>query len=190
MVCEPRAFLEEEDMTTRGFTSVCLKLVAVYYLVQTIAGFATASFFQAYTQSSGLGWVYPGMTVMLPGVMSLGLLWLIRKSDLLASKLIREDSPLASPQIPFGDLQSVAFSCIGLSFIISALGEITPIIAYHYLISRFKFAGAILGNMDALYSNMAGILLRLGGGVFLFLYPRGLIALWMWFQDRRGLRSA
>ncbi len=177
-------------MTTRGFISVCLKLVAVYYLVQTIAGLATASFFQAFNQSSQLGGVYPIVTVGLPGLMSLALFWLIRKSDLLASKLVREDSPLASPQISLGDLQLVAFSCIGLSFIISALGEIAPIIGYHYLISHFKFGGAILGDMDALYSNMAGILLRLGCGVFLFLYPSGLIALWTWFQDRRGLRNA
>ena len=79
-------------MTTRGFISVCLKLVAVYYLVQTIAGLATASFFQAFNQSSQLGGVYPIVTVGLPGLMSLALFWLIRKSDLLASKLVREDS--------------------------------------------------------------------------------------------------
>ena len=177
-------------MTTRGFVSVCLKLVAVYYLVQTIAGLATAGFFQAYNLSSQLGGMYPIVTVGLPGLMTLTLLWLMRKSDFFASKLVGEDSPLASPQISLGDLQLVAFSCIGLGFIISAVGELAPIIGYHYLISHLKYGGAILGNMDALYSNMAGLLLRLACGLILFLYPGGLIALWRWLQDRRGVRNA
>jgi len=177
-------------MTTRGFISICLKLIAMYYLVQTIAGLAAASFFQMLNLSSGMGRLYPIMIVAMPGLVSLALLWLIRKSDLLASKLIREDSPVVSPQISLGDLQSVAFSCIGLGFTLSALGEVAPIIGYHYLISHFKYGGAILGNMDELYSNMAGIFLRLGFGLFLFLHPGGLIALWTWVQDRRGLRGA
>lgn len=176
-------------MTTRGFASLCLKLVAVYYMIQTGAGLVSASFFQMYYQSSQLGRMYATMVVGLPALMSLALLWLIRKSDALAGKLVQEDSPLVSPQVSVSDLQSLAFSCIGLSFIISALGEITPIIGYHYLISHFKYGGAILGDMDGLYSNMSGILLRLGCGVFLFLYPRGLISVWAWAQSQRGLRN-
>jgi hypothetical protein len=113
-------------------------LIAVYYLVQMIAGFATASFFQLFNQSTQLGGVYSTVIVAMPGLICLGLFWLIRKSDFAAAKLIREDLPLVSPQISLGGLQLVAFSCIGLTFIISALGEITPIIIYNYLISHFK----------------------------------------------------
>jgi hypothetical protein len=177
-------------MTTRGFVSVCLKLVAAFYLVQTMAGFVAASTFQMVSLSSQLGGLYLILVVGLPGLMTLALFWLIRESDSFAGRLVLEDSPLVTPQISLGDLQLVAFSCIGLGFIISALGELAPIVGYHYLISHFRYGGAVLGNSDALYSNLAGILLRLGCGLFLFLHPGGLIALWRWFQDRHGLGKA
>jgi hypothetical protein len=177
-------------MTARGFVSICVKLIAVYYLIQTLAGVAGASFFQMVNLSSDLGKSYVIMTVAWPAMITLGLFWLMRKSDLMASRLIQEDSSFANPQISLGDLQSVGFSCIGLGFTLSALGEIVPIIAYYYLISHFKYSGEILGNMDWVRSTIAGVVLRLGVGIFLFLYPRGLITVWRWLQDHRGLKDA
>jgi hypothetical protein len=177
-------------MTTRGFVSICVKLIAVYYLVQTIASLAGAGFYQVFFWSSDMGRLYRIMAVAIPAFITLVLVLLIRESDIFADRLIQEDSPLAIPQVSLGDLQSVAFSCIGLSFIISALGELVPIIGYHFLISQYKYSQIFWGNLDGVYSNMAGILLRLGCGVFLFLYPRGLITVWRWLQEHRGLKDA
>ena len=56
-------------MTTRGFASLCLKLVAVYYMIQTGAGLVSTSFFQMYYQSSQLGRMYATMVVGLPALM-------------------------------------------------------------------------------------------------------------------------
>jgi hypothetical protein len=176
-------------MTTRGFVSICVRLIAVYYLIQTVAGLASTSFFKMVNWSSGMDRSYTLTLLTLFAFIILALLWLIRGSDLLATRLIREDTPLAIPQISLGDLQSVAFSCIGLSFIISALGEVAPIIGYHYLIS-LKYGYIFFGNMDGVYSTMAGILVRLGCGLFLFFYPRGLITVWRWLQEHRGLKDA
>jgi hypothetical protein len=176
-------------MTARGFASLCVKLVAMYYLIQTLAGLATASFFQLFDQASHMGRIYAVVVLGLPALASLGLLWLMRSGDTLARQLVDEDAPLVGVQVAISDLQSVAFSCIGLGLIISGLSEITPIIGYHYVISHFKHAGALLGDMDAVYSNMAGILVRLGCGLFLFLYPGGLISLWTWVQNQRALKN-
>ncbi len=177
-------------MTTRGFASLCLKLIAMYYLVQMLASLATASFLQIFDRNSQMGLVYVILIVGLPAAGSLGLLWLLRSSDSLAQQLVADDAPLVSVQVAVRDLQVVAFSCLGLACVISAVGELTPIIAYHYVVSHYRHAGAVLGDMETVYSNMAGILLRLGVGVVLFVHPGGFAALWAWIQKHRGLKDA
>jgi hypothetical protein len=100
-------------MTTRGFASLCLKLIAVYYLVQTLADLATASFLQMFDQTSQMGLVYVILILGFPTVASLGLLWLLRGSDALARQLVAADAPLVIAQVAVRDLQSVAFACLG-----------------------------------------------------------------------------
>jgi hypothetical protein len=165
-------------MTARGFVALCVKLIAVYYLVQTVFGFFTVGYSQMIFRDKDLGNLYTLVLVGVPAAMTLGLAWLIRKSDWVAGQFVNNDSAVGCPPVSMGQAQAVVFSALGLGLIISALGEIAPFIAYTYLLSRNPTAEFFIVSAETLYSNLIGTLLRLGCGVFLFLFPGRLVSVW------------
>lgn len=179
-------------MTTQGLASLALKLIGAYYLIQTITGLVGGlGSVVSLVSQLGLGVAgYAVMGVVAPGAILFGLCWLIKSSDFFAAKLVREDSPLATPQVSLRDMQAVAFSCIGLSLVASTLPEITQMSAYYYFIPKLKYGEVVFGNIDWAHSTVVGILVRLAIGLFLFLQPRGLVTLWGRLQNLRGLKDA
>jgi len=178
-------------MTTRDFASLALKLIAAYYLIQTTAGVASGLGygFNYYGSQLGWSWVIVGY-IVVPTVFLVGLSWLIKRSDYFAAKLIRNESPLATPQVSLQEIQGVAFSCIGLSLVASCLPEITRVVTYYIILPKLKHGEIFLGTSDWNTSTLAGIVVQLLAGLFLFLQPRGLVALWHQLHNLRGLRQA
>lgn len=126
-------------MTTRAFASLTLKLIAAFYLIQTMAGLAVGlgSGFTYYGSNLGWTWVIVSY-IVVPAVFLLGLSWLIKCSGFFAAKLTRDESLLATPQVSLQDIQRVAFSCIGLSLMASSLPEMTRLVTYT---SSFQSSG-------------------------------------------------
>jgi hypothetical protein len=177
-------------MTTQAFISLALKLIAAYYLIQTIAGVAVGlgSGFTYYGSQLGWSWVIVSY-IVVPVVFVVGLLGVIKRSDFLATKLTRDESLLATPQVSLKDMQVTAFSCIGLSLAASSLPEITRLVTYYIILPKIKFGEILLGTKDWNLSAAVAVLVQLMAGLFLFLQARGLATLWGSLQRLKGLKD-
>jgi hypothetical protein len=110
----------------------------------------------------------------------------IWKSDRLSIRFISEDEPL----FPIGklsseEIQGLAFSWIGILTLISGVSGAVYNLAYFVRITFMVGAEQVripyIQNSSQFISSLFEMII----GIFLFLYPRGLVRLWHSIQRQR-----
>jgi len=168
-------------MTKRGFISLFLKMVAIYFLVRSIPSLLSVGHSLYSLRSFG----YPeSLYYVLSSIFSLLvfcalMVVFIWKSDRLSKRFVTEDGPL----FPIGELSSeeiqrLAFSWVGVVTLISGVSGAVYNLAYFVRIQYMVGAEQVKIPYVQSSAQFASSLAEMIIGIILFLYPSGLVRLW------------
>ena len=175
-------------MTKRSFVSLFLKMVAIYFLVRSIPSLLSIGDSLYSLRNFG----YPeSFYIVLSSILSLFvfaalMVVVIWKSDRLSIRFVTEDESL----FPIGklsseEIQRLAFSWIGIVTLISGVSGLVYNLAFFVRIKFMVGAEQVkipyIQNSSQFISSLSEIII----GVFLFLYPNGLLRLWHSIQKQR-----
>jgi hypothetical protein len=176
-------------MTKRETTSLLIKLMGVYCLVQFAPALLSA--FRFISVSSSWTWqtrlVIMLCTVLVPAIWIVFCLILIRSSDRIARRFYPEDSDASQlTGLGFEDLQNLGYHFIGLLLLVQSFPQIV------YLVSSIRLQDAYLPGYTAsptfkmeTFPQLLALLAQLAIGLVLFLRPKGLSNLWRRAQPMR-----
>jgi len=125
-------------------------------------------------------YVYPVWSVLVlvaPGLLDGLFAWLfLARTDWLLDRLL-SNVRVAPPALPFGHLQSLAFSVVGVALIAQSLPSLAGVV----VASELTAPGAEYGLRTFArenYQSLVYSLARLAIGLYLFLGARGLVTVW------------
>ena len=198
-------------MTKRSLISLFIKMAGIFFLVSSIRPLLSLGPIISLTFHRMGGYQYPDRNLFLVaflffliGVVAFILVF-IKYSDYFSRKVVLDDQPLF-PLTSFSseDIQSLAFSWIALSLLLSGLsaiiGNITSLISIKTTIGSISnltssslkttIGSEGINMVDKLIvgSSIADIvsnLAKMSIGVLLFLYPRGISRLWHWLHGKK-----
>jgi len=170
-------------MTKREIVSVIIKIIGVYLFANSFSFLYFLSYsianIQFYDLTSAIG---PALQIMHMLIYWAFLFLLIVKSDVLAAKLIKEDKPFGlSLSVNRDEILTIAFCCIGLTLLITAISDIISFLlqSISYVRDSNMFPSDVrsywpIGRL----AKLIGIIVRSVAGVYLFCCPDKIINLW------------
>lgn len=174
-------------MTKRGFISLFLRMVAIYFLVRSIPSLLSVGdslySLRTFGYPESLYYILSSIGSLL--VFCALMVLFIWKSDRLSKRFITEDEPL----FPIGklsseEIQRLAFSWVGIVTLISGISGAVYNLAYFarikYIIGADQVKIPYVQSSSQLASSLAEMII----GAILFLYPNGLVRLWHSIQRR------
>lgn len=176
-------------MTKREMTSLLIKLMGIYALVQLVPGIVQAMAMFAsgayqFTSQPGMVALVLLMSVFAAPLMWIWLcIWLIRKSDRFAERLYPVDAPAGQlTTLGAKDVRRLGYHFIGLMLVIKSLPPLLMIL--YQLIMLYRLPYEQRYPMSGYSSQWIVLLLQLAIGLYLFLYPKGLANLWIRLQNK------
>lgn len=168
-------------MTNRSLLSIGIKLMAFYLFAGLLYSLPIVlmprSDISAATWWQGIGW---GLLLIVPYAV-IGTL-LLRGSYRIAASLLPEEEPRTTLVIKPMDLQVVAFSVLGLSFIVNSSIRVFGLgisLATSYFSEPERFQGYNVNReLRSTLQMFAGYLLQVGLGILIFIGARGISRLW------------
>lgn len=165
-------------MTKREVGSLAFKLAGIYAIVQAIPQMHAVTFYL-----SGIGadtqaqsWLFPVMAAAPLALMAaLGCL-LLAYSNRLSARMFGE----AAEDVSFGasgkELQAIAFSVVGVCFLVSALPRLLHILMYQH---RGLFNAEVRRQISlSAWASLVGTSAQMAIGIALFFGSKGLSKLW------------
>lgn len=176
-------------MTKRGLVSLIIKMAGIILLVHSIP--SLLQFGRSLPSLADIGYplsFYYLIASVLSFIVFASLMYVvIRFSDSLSDRLIAEDQllfPLAN--LTSSDIQALAFSWIGLLFLLWGFSGIISNLVY---LMRLKAAmgpeEVKMANVNGLVANTVSNASEMILGACLFLYPKGISRLWHSIQGMR-----
>lgn len=150
-------------MTTRDLVSLAMKIIGVYYLVQSAALFLSIFTSGGFTLQSPF-------FVQSAGLLALVLLLLFGSGAIARLFVPEERNSTVSSGLSLGDWQAIFFSAIGVSTIVQALRSLSGFFYYpkHQMQTQVLVSGIVM------------III----GLLLFAQARGLANLWRSIQEQ------
>jgi len=180
-------------MTARQVASLFIRLVAIYLLIRTIPSILSIGSSLAGLRNAGYSQVMPMVLGSLAGLILFLVLMalIIRKSDWFAIHLVKaEDAALSIGSLSTHDLQSIAFSWIGLLLITDGVtGLVYELSQLHRLSAMVGEQSVMVRYSDKIYSGITSDAAGIVIGLVLFLIPGGLAKVWQFLQSTRPLKS-
>ena len=151
-------------MTKREMASLSFKVLSIYTFIRVIDQLQYVFYyFQNEPVLENL------LTKILPPLLLLfcgGLLWYL--APFLASSVFKSSTPENEPSASLADIQTVAFTVVGLFLLASALPEMVNVIV-------ISFTLWVIGSKPALIHNIIVLFLKVGLGLWLLLGSRGFV---------------
>ena len=175
-------------MTKREIASLTIKLMGVFILLKTITymPMAFSSVFCMIRSGNGTGILQTVFLVMLSiGMAVIPLAFsilVIALSDKAAAWLIKTDNTVEATgdSMTKGDVMTVAVSCIGLYFIVSAAPAMLQALMNNAIQMRQQMGVPFVSpsRMMHLFRNLIAPAVQLGLGIWLFAGSNGIFKLW------------
>jgi hypothetical protein len=172
-------------MTDFRIASLVLKIVGIYSLVSSIdliQPLITA--FAMSTTWTNISLLFIGALVPFLLLIIVGCFFLFY-SNKLATKMISSDENNIGQELSSQNIQTIAFSIVGLILIVIAIPKLFYIGSNMY---AFKKAGdeAVIKNMSlSTYAYAASLIVQFILGLIIFLGAKGLSSLWFFLQKTR-----
>lgn len=170
-------------MTKRETTSLLVKLMGIYCLVQFAPSLIYILGFITTIRDSQQIWMKlatVGTMIIFPAIWIGFCILIIRKSDSVAKRLYREDSDASQlSSLGFQELQVLGYNFIGLLLLVQSFPQIVSLLTtiktqQVYYSSSWTKQGFYLNTLPRLLSFLTQFIL----GLILFLKPKGLANLW------------
>jgi hypothetical protein len=181
-------------MTKRETTSLLVKLMGVYCLVQFAPSLIHVLGFLTTIRDSQQIWMKlanVGMMIVFPAIWIAFCILIIRKSDSIARRLYREDSDASQLSgLGFQEVQTLGYNFIGVLLLVQSFPQIVSLLTtiktqQVYYSSSWTTEGFYLNTLPRLLSFLTQFIL----GLILFLKPKGLANLWKKAQVMRYERA-
>lgn len=169
-------------MTKRETTSLLVKLMGIYCLVQFAPSlvYVLGYIAQVYRVVWWQGLLMLLFAFLVPSVWIGLCILVIRKSDSIAKRLYREDSDASQlTSLGFQEVQTLGYNFIGLLLLVQSFPQIVSLLTsikaqQVYVPQYWTKAGFYLNTLPRLLSFLTQFIL----GWILFLKPKGLANLW------------
>lgn len=170
-------------MTKRETTSLLIKLMGIYCLVQFAPSLIYILQFLATIRGSQQIWMKlatVGMMVVFPAIWIGFCILIIRKSDSIAKRLYREDSDASElSSLGFQEVQMLGYNFIGLLLLVQSFPQIVSLVTtiktqQIYTHEYWTKEAFYMHTLPRLLSFLTQFIL----GLVLFLKPKGLANLW------------
>lgn len=170
-------------MNARKTASLVIKLIGVFVFVQNLGylPMALETFYYSFWKND-----YSDSEKMMGLVNSLGTPWLyltmcilvIGFSNAIARRLVPDEKDSIAVNIDADTIQALAFCAIGLSVLAGAIPKLGGLVAYYFVQARMEDQVIVYRH----YGQLAGFLIQVVIGAYLFLQPGGLVGLWKRLQ--------
>jgi len=178
-------------MTKREMTSLLIKLMGIYALVQFVPGLVQSMVLLAsnafnFTEQPWYFALVAVLTAVLGPIFWIVLcLGVIFKSDALAKRLYRQDSPAGQlTTLGVEDFQRLGYHIIGLLLIVQAFPRIVTFLGQSLFLMRDSHSYRDISGTQIPF--FLAIVTQLAIGLFLFISPHGLLNIWTRIQGKEA----
>ena len=189
-------YLEKNQMTPVQIAILSLRLLAIFTLIDTIPylmslteAFAWKGVALAGDRQFNTDLILIGTILSLVLQFSIGLFLFVYAKRLAKRMIAEEESEKSSTELSAKNIQTIAFSVVGLIMIVIAIPHIAQ---FAVNLQALKNAGAETLKRSISIGTWAysiGILIQFIFGIILFLGARGLSSLWYFFQKLRPMKD-
>ena len=184
-------------MTRIQIASLSLKLIGIFSFIQAIPilrelsiafAFKENNFIMQDKTDQAFNYLLFGVLTSIILLLILGTC-LIIFSDKLAEKIMKGNSETLLTDISARDIQSIAFSVVGVVLIVLAIPQIVQL---GVNIQVLKQAGDDVPTRNVLagtWAHAIGLIIQSVIGLLLFFGSRGLSSLWYSFQSTRPMKN-
>ncbi len=155
-------------MTKKEIAMLSFKVLSLYAFLKAIDKLSTAIYYAYRVDEIGVPFVMVYIAPMLLFVLCGGLLWFL--SPLLASSISKSTDHEDNSAASLFDIQSVAFSIVGLYMIADSLPHIVRSTIWHFTSDSLS-----MGKSSPLFGDVAGSLVEIAIGLWLLFGSRGLV---------------
>ncbi len=179
-------------MTKREFTAIILKLTGVYILVRylgflpmVLSPLTVIRFGQAESVTT---WFWGLAAIIPPLVYLAACILIVVKSEIIATKLIPDDGDFSVGfSLSKEDVLTVAFCCIGLTVLVSAIPTVVQSVSNLALARKAPEQWDPSRYWINACARLAANVVQTVIGLALFLQARGLAGLWHKLRDNKGI---
>ena len=179
-------------MTKRETTSLLVKLMGVYCLVQFAPSLLYVFGYIAQIQGMLVWWHGLLMLIfsfVVPAVWIAICIAVIRSSDRIARWLIREDAEATQlTALGFRDVQTLGYNFIGLLLIVQTLPQVIQILSAVRMQQSIAPGSPRQGFLMHTLPKLLAFLTQFLIGLFLFLKAKGLANIWHRLQETRPMK--
>ncbi|MDD5708854.1 MAG: hypothetical protein PHR35_23305 [Kiritimatiellae bacterium] len=170
-------------MTKRETTSLLVKLMGIYSLVQFVPSLSYVLHFLTTIRDSQQIWMKlatVGIMIISPAIWIGFCILIIRKSDSIAKRVYREDSDASQLSgLGFQEMQVLGYNFIGLLLLVQSFPQIVSLVTtiknqQMYAQEYWTTDTFCMLTLPQLLSFLTQLIL----GLILFLKPKGLANLW------------
>ena len=185
-------------MNNIQIASLSFKLVGIFSIVQAIPLLQHISGVFALKNSavfeSSSGQAYPGNYILIGIIVSISLLILLGLillcfSNAFAKKMFGQDNSIPTPEteITAHNIQSVAFSIVGVVLIVVAIPKLIQVGANIQVLANAGDQYPTKSVSAGTWAYSIGLAAQMVVGILLFLGSRGLSSLWYFLQKARPM---
>jgi hypothetical protein len=162
--------------------SLFIKMIAIYATVRSIPSLISVGTSLTSLRSFGSpeNFVIVGAGLISLALFAVLMFYAIRYSDRISAWFVSESEDVFTiGSLSSRDIQAMAFSWLGLLFLLSGVSGAVYDLAYLVRVKATLGPEEVkLANIQHLPAKLLSNLFEMGIGVFLFLYPKGIVNFW------------